>query len=595
MFLDSDDLLAPTALEKLCWAITVSPDSAFVYSGVVHFGDIEGTCFEEFDPIRLKKENYLAATCVLRRKVFLALGGNDISLTHSWEDYDFWLRLIERGYVGKLFREPLFFYRRHEAGKSQQIRRAAAVGQIDVSREIQERHLRRGNKPLEALHGTTYDPPAPAEPGLIDRFADCLREVDPMRQDRYRRANVPNLFCLRAWVDRRARILYLIPNFAVGGAEAFDLRILSCLTRESYRITLVACEEPDGPWYDEFKTKVDEIFSLERMGDSWESRMAFLRYLMISKSIDLVFNRNTTYGYELAAKWRTTSTEVRFVDLLHLHAFGEDWVRASASYHDRLDLRYVISSNLRDYAAKEYGIDKNRFQVLYYGLETQEISAESASAADRRAIRERWNIPASAPVVGFVGRVTEQKNPLKWLSVAARCAKKYPDAVFLVVGDGELMKHCIAEAAHLGLSERVIFTGYQRDAARYCAAMDALLLTSKYEGLPLVILEALAHGTPVISSGVGAVAECLTQDTGLIVPANAGDEEYAVAVSEMLELRRSKPELRARCHNLLASRFSKENMQLQLRLDFSRMVSTLDRERRLIDYQLDLMLRPILP
>ena len=69
MFLDSDDLLDSGALEKLCWTLSANPDKAFVYSGVVHFGDFEAVCYDEFDPDRLHRENYLTVTCVIRKPV----------------------------------------------------------------------------------------------------------------------------------------------------------------------------------------------------------------------------------------------------------------------------------------------------------------------------------------------------------------------------------------------------------------------------------------------------------------------------------------------------------------------------------------------
>jgi hypothetical protein len=88
------------------------------------------------------------------------------------------------------------------------------------------------------------------------------------------------------------------------------------------------------------------------MGDDPNGKMAFLRYLMVAKSVDIVFNRNTCYGYTLAANWPAVSKQVRYVDLLHLHALGNDWVRASAPYHEKLDLRYVITEDLREYAVR---------------------------------------------------------------------------------------------------------------------------------------------------------------------------------------------------------------------------------------------------
>ncbi len=157
MFLDSDDLLDPGALEKLCWTIAKHPEFAFVYSGVVHFGNIDAVCYDEFDAARLQKENFLTATCVMRRDLYLELGGNDESMTETWEDYDFWLRLVDRGYIGKLFREPLFWYRRHATASSAQLVSSTGASIEAISKSVVTRHLNRGRNGLPPLTASPRD------------------------------------------------------------------------------------------------------------------------------------------------------------------------------------------------------------------------------------------------------------------------------------------------------------------------------------------------------------------------------------------------------------------------------------------------------
>jgi len=573
MFLDADDLLEASAIEKLSWTLAARPEASFVYSGVTHFGDIDAVCFDEFDAGRLYRENYLTVTCVIRREAFLAAGGFDESLTGTHEDYDFWLRLVEQGGKGELFREALFRYRRHSGGASAARISGSPHGAEALAQSVVARH-----------RGGAARPPA---------LRDAARpEPEALRTESYRRPNLPNLFCPRVWASGRIHILYLVPWCVAGGAEVFDLRIFSCLPRDRFRITLVACQQPDGAWYGEFGAAVDELYSLERMGRDQETRMAFLRYLMVSKRIDIVFNRNTFLGYELAAHWPAVSAETRFVDLLHLHADGEDWVRTSAPYHDKLDLRFVISENLREYATSKYGLSAGRFRVLRYGMSAEQLPEIDVSLDRRRAIRKKWGIPDAAWVVGFIGRLTEQKDPRRWISVAARIAAARPSTVFLVVGDGEMLAESVA-AARKRIGARTIFAGYQCDAAQYCAAMDVLLMTSRYEGVPLAILEALASGTPVVSTDVGGVRECLDANTGVVLPADAPDDAYAKAVMEAIE--RDRATVWADARSLLLAHFSKDRMEKQLQQELGLLAAGLDRDARRHDYQLDLMARPILP
>jgi glycosyltransferase involved in cell wall biosynthesis len=591
MFLDSDDLLDSGAIEKLCWTIASQPQYAFVYSGVVHFRDVEAVSYNEFDAARLHRENFLAATCVMWRDVYLELGGNDPTMTRSWEDYDFWLRLVAKGYSGRLLREPLFHYRRHEGGMSRQLVKNTGVKLQEISVSVVSRHLAETDRQRPPLI-----PDGTPAPGLLERVAEALREALPpsIPTQSYRRPNLPNLFAPERWSSDRITILYLIPSFGVGGAEVFDLRILSCLPRDRFSVILVACERAEGALYEEFRTAVDEVFALQHMGDDRDARLAFLRYLMIAKCVNIVFNRNTFWGYELAAAWPDVSREVSYVDLLHLHAFGEDWVRVSAPYHEKLDLRYVTSGDLPAYAAQEYKVASNGFKALDFGFEPGELPDEGACEILRRSIRKKWNIPAAAFVVGFAGRLTDQKDPLRWMSIAAMIAEKRQNTFFLVVGDGELLDEAVAAAVRLGLRDQIMFTGYQREAASYCSAMDVLLMTSKYEGLPLMVLHALAHGTPVISSDVGSIGRCLGKRNGRVLATNAGEGSYAEAVLEWKELLESDLSIARQCREHVRARFCKSRMREQLVEDLSSLAAPLNREARRRDYQLDLMKRAVL-
>ena len=574
MFLDSDDLLDPGALEKMCWTIARRPEMAFVYSGVVHFGDIQAVCYDEFDASRLHRENYLTVTCVMRREVFLELGGYDLALGEFHEDHDFWLRLVERGYRGKLLPEPLFRY---------------SAGATERAESVVARHLTTRERPaqLRSAFEASGDE-------VLDRFASALREIvlKSVPEERYRRRNLPNLFCPRRWTGHKITILYLVPSFHVDGAEVFDLRIFSCLPRDRFSIILVACERPEGPLYGDFKSAVDEVFCLEHMGDDLDGKMAFLRYLMVAKCVDIVFNRDTCYGYTLAENWPAISKQVRYVDLLHRHAFGNDWVKASAPYSEKLDLRYVITDDLRKYAVQQSGLMSDRFKVLYFGMDTEEVPGEAARLERRARLRKELGLSSSALVIGFVGRLTDQKDPLRWLNVAARIGERRPDATFLIVGDGDLLETSRARAAELGLGGHALFLGYQRDAAQYCAAMDVILLTSRYEGLPKVLLEALAHGCPAVSTDVGGIRECLTPEFGRLLAVNAEDSAYADAVLQLAGT--GGPKFAARARDHVSSKFGKHVMSRQLIEDLSSLAAGLNLEERRKDYQLEIMSRPIL-
>jgi len=144
---------------------------------------------------------------------------------------------------------------------------------------------------------------------------------------------------------------------------------------------------------------------------------------------------------------------------------------------------------------------------------------------DHRAgeLRTRYAIPPDATVLGIVGRLTGIKNHTLLFDAVARTGRK--DLWVCVIGDGSLREPLEADARARGLEARVIFTGWERQAARIYADLDIVCLTSRNEGTPVALIEAMAAGRPFVATRVGgvpdlAVGEATQQPGGLAVYAN---------------------------------------------------------------------------
>jgi glycosyltransferase involved in cell wall biosynthesis len=132
--------------------------------------------------------------------------------------------------------------------------------------------------------------------------------------------------------------------------------------------------------------------------------------------------------------------------------------------------------------------------------------------AARRALgvgEERW-------VVGWVGRLSREKG--LDLLLDALALDPHPEYDLVVMGDGPERDALVAQAEQLGLSDRVTWAGVIPGAERYFAGFDLLVLSSRTEGSPIVLLEAMAAGTPIVATAVGGVTELLTPLTAALVP-----------------------------------------------------------------------------
>lgn len=142
----------------------------------------------------------------------------------------------------------------------------------------------------------------------------------------------------------------------------------------------------------------------------------------------------------------------------------------------------------------------------------------------------------SAPVIGSTGRLTDQKG----FDALVEALPAFPDARLVLVGDGPERPALERRATDLGVSERVSITGWQPDPRAYLCTFDVFALPSRWEGMPLVILEAMHAGLPVIASDVGSVSEAVVdRHTGYVVA--PGDTS---ALHECLSRLLSDPSLR---------------------------------------------------
>lgn len=175
--------------------------------------------------------------------------------------------------------------------------------------------------------------------------------------------------------------------------------------------------------------------------------------------------------------------------------------------------------------------------------------------AHRQELEREWGLQAGTPLLLGVGRLVEQKN----FGLALRALARMPVGALAIVGEGPLHHELERERTRLGLGDRVVFAGPRADARSLIGAADAVLMPSLWEGLPLVALEALAAGTPVVATRVRGLRELFRDgEDALLVP--PGDES---ALAEGVQRILSEPGLADRLGSgglRTAARYAEANM-----------------------------------
>lgn len=177
-----------------------------------------------------------------------------------------------------------------------------------------------------------------------------------------------------------------------------------------------------------------------------------------------------------------------------------------------------VSNDLTGYLEKF--LAPRQIAVIRNGIDLNEVRCELTPAA----AKQRLGVPEDAPVVGIACRLQRVKRLDLFLRAAGKIAERLPDAIFLIAGEGPEEDSLGELVQRFGLEGRVRLLGHRSDAYAVLRAMDVLLITSDHEGLPMVLLESLALGVPVVSRRIGGIPEVI-QDrvSGLLVPTGNPD------------------------------------------------------------------------
>ncbi len=199
------------------------------------------------------------------------------------------------------------------------------------------------------------------------------------------------------------------------------------------------------------------------------------------------------------------------------------------------DAVIVVSDFEKEHALNCIGIDKRKVAVISNGVQTSGFS-------DRVAARRELGYQDDEFVFGFVGRLSPQKNPLRLIEAFVLARRQRPDLKLAIVGEGPLRAAIEETIIQRGIASQAHFFG-GKNGRDIMAGLDGLLCSSDYEGFPIVFLEALAAGVPVVTTPVGGARESAVDGQTGFVADDFSVESLALAMLKLIAL---DPEDRAR-------------------------------------------------
>lgn len=506
-FLDSDNLLAPTALEKLAWSLAGRPASAFAGGWTAVFGLEELLWSHGFSSrLRFPAVNTVTSNAMVRAEVFALLGGFNEARRGGLEDYELWVRAAAAGFWGHDVPEPLVWNRRK-----------APADYRGYSWEFQRR--RSAFAELRAELADRY-------PELFRDGPPALPGDGPLETHALITAELPFANRLRAEPGRR-RVLMVLPAMRVGGADRFALDLAAGLVAAGDSVTVCLTRgDVEHSWLADLLHVTPDVFNLAAFlapGDY----PRFLHYLVESRSITVAMLSYSLLGYQLLAYLRSRCPALPVVDFQHAEQPQRHggFPRAGAEHTALIDLHIVTSQHLSRILAG-FGVAPERIATCYIGTDTARWAPDAAA---RERVRAELGIPPATPVVIFVGRLSAEKRPHLAAQTMARLRDAGVNFAGLVVGDGDdgPWLRAFVRRERLGKCVRLLGNVSHARVRELMQAADMLLLPSEREGIALTLFEAMAVGVVPIAADVGGQRELVTPACGVLVARDAPDEAGA--------------------------------------------------------------------
>ncbi len=349
----------------------------------------------------------------------------------------------------------------------------------------------------------------------------------------------------------RPLVSFVIPSLTTGGAEQVTVNIANGLADRGYDVELLL-SRVEGELQTQLTSKVEVVSLPPSMGQVFGIAThipALVHYLRKRQPAALFCHLTHTNVACLVAD-RIAATDTVVVPTEHL-AFGvpkEPTLKSRIAQwlvpriYPSAERIVAVSEGVAESIVERTAVGRETISVLYNPVDVKTVRRRA-----REPVDHEWFADGTVAVALFVGRIEQQKDLETWLRTFRRVYDRNPNARAVVVGEGSRRESVQSSAARMGLADVVSMPGYVNNPYGYMSRADVFLLSSRYEGLPTVLIEALACGCPVVATDCpSGPREILADGTyGRLAPVG-DDASLAEAVVETLRNPPRENELRER-------------------------------------------------
>lgn len=315
-------------------------------------------------------------------------------------------------------------------------------------------------------------------------------------------------------IQKKINVLQLVEGFGWGGAEKKLLELVTRMDKSKFNNIICSLGLVEHI-RDEFENIGVKVFTIGRKKRIDLSLIPKVARLMKDEQIDVVMTTlfyadvlgplaGRLAGVKAIFSWETIS--------------APEWLIKRRLYPYMVAIRFcdlviAVSEATARFLKEKRGVPSDKINVIPYG-----VDLEKYRNGDNSAIRKKLQLQESDQVVGVVGRLHPQKGHKYLIEAAEKIVAETPNVKFLFAGDGDLRFELERHIRSKNLEKNFIILGYRDDIPDVMRAFDIFALPSLYEGLPNVVLEAMACAKPVVATAVDGTVEAVVEgETGYLV------------------------------------------------------------------------------
>ena len=477
--LDADDLIKPTYLEK-CLIKLETENLDICYTWLQEFGDSDQVWpTDDFDLSTLVERNCVEVSAVFSRSIWQKTGGYDSTMIDGYEDWNFWIAIAKAGGVGKKIDEPLFLYRKH--GRSM-IDDAIEKHQL-LYQKIQNNHqeLYQNLQKISDMKNSRLQ--YCVEKG----YRNLLQNINQQKSD-------------------TKSILFVLPFTVLGGVDTVTLNLIKYFRKYEFEINVITTLSPLLEQEDctvKYEKIITGIYHLPKLLPEYQWKECIF-YLIESKQVDFIFLAGSSFFYTILAEVKQNFPKIKIIDQLY-NEYGH--LENNRKFADYIDFNIVENETVESCLLLTHKEQPAKVRLIKNGIDINYFDSNTIRLIDINSLKKNALIPDSSFIISFIGRFSPEKCPEFFLGIA-NYLKNERNIYFVLAGNGVMEEQLKSYITNEKLSGHIHCPGIV-DPKIYLAISNLVILPSKIDGRPNIVLESLSMGVPVVASSVGGLPEII--------------------------------------------------------------------------------------